>query len=112
MGGRLPSESVAGLRRNQWPAWLGLRSGGASVSSWRWPLPRSMRCLGLVALQQQADKAMRSGAEQQLERRRYQAALAERQFNRVDPDNRLVAVELERRWEAAFDGGQSGGGRC
>ena len=26
MGGRLPSESVAGLRRNQWPAWLGLRN--------------------------------------------------------------------------------------
>jgi DNA invertase Pin-like site-specific DNA recombinase len=52
--------------------------------------------------QQQADKAMRSGAEQQLERRRYEAALSERQFNRVDPDNRLVAAELERRWEAAL----------
>ncbi|MDI2060658.1 hypothetical protein QJT82_45035, partial [Bradyrhizobium sp. Mp19] len=24
------------------------------------------------------------------------------QFNRVDPDNRLVAAELERRWEAAL----------
>lgn len=52
--------------------------------------------------QQQADKAMRSGAEQQLERKRYEAALAERQFRRVDPDNRLVAAELERRWEAAL----------
>lgn len=52
--------------------------------------------------QQQADKAMRSSAEQQLERRRYEAALAQRQFNRVDPDNRLVAAELERRWEAAL----------
>ena len=30
------------------------------------------------------------------------AALAERQFNRADPDNRLVASELERRWEAAL----------
>jgi hypothetical protein len=28
--------------------------------------------------------------------------LAERQFNRVDPDNRLVAAELERRWEMAL----------
>ncbi|WP_287321600.1 hypothetical protein [Mesorhizobium sp.] len=28
--------------------------------------------------------------------------MAERQFNRVDPDNRLVAGELERRWEAAL----------
>ena len=52
--------------------------------------------------QQQADKAMRKSAEQQLERRRYEAALAERQFNRVDPDNRLVAAELERRWEVAL----------
>lgn len=33
---------------------------------------------------------------------RYQAALAERQFNRVDPDNRLVAAELEQRWEGAL----------
>src|SRR5262249_19075329 len=53
-------------------------------------------------VQQQAEKAMRRSAEQQLERRRYEAALAERQFNRVDPDNRLVAGELERRWEGAL----------
>jgi DNA invertase Pin-like site-specific DNA recombinase len=52
--------------------------------------------------QSQADKAMRKSAEQQLERRRYEAALAERQFNKVDPDNRLVAAELERRWEQAL----------
>lgn len=39
---------------------------------------------------------------QQLERLRYQASLAQRQVNRVDPDNRLVAAELERRWEAAL----------
>jgi len=52
--------------------------------------------------QQQTYRAIRSDAEQQLERRRYEAALAERQFNRVDPDNRLVAAELERRWEVAL----------
>jgi DNA invertase Pin-like site-specific DNA recombinase len=52
--------------------------------------------------QSQADKATRKSAEQQLERRRYEAALAERQFNKVDPDNRLVAGELERRWETAL----------
>ncbi|MEO0995081.1 MAG: recombinase family protein [Pseudomonadota bacterium] len=51
----------------------------------------------------QTDNALRSGAERQLERKRYAAALAERQFNRVDPDNRLVAGELERRWEAALN---------
>jgi len=52
--------------------------------------------------QQQVDMALRTSAERQLERKRYAAALAERQFNRVDPDNRLVAAELERRWEAAL----------
>src|SRR3954452_19597961 len=39
---------------------------------------------------------------QQIERLRYEARLAERQFNHVDPDNRLVAAELERRWETAL----------
>ncbi|WP_234685031.1 hypothetical protein [Bradyrhizobium monzae] len=50
----------------------------------------------------QSEKALRHAEEQQVERLRYQAALAERQFNRADPDNRLVAGELERRWEAAL----------
>lgn len=50
----------------------------------------------------QVDAALRTSAERQLERKRYAAALAERQFNRVDPDNRLVVAELERRWEAAL----------
>jgi DNA invertase Pin-like site-specific DNA recombinase len=39
---------------------------------------------------------------QQLDRLRYQARLAERQFNLSDPDNRLVTAELERRWEQAL----------
>ena len=50
----------------------------------------------------QSADAVRRAAEQQLERKRYQATLAERQYNKVDPDNRLVASELERRWEAAL----------
>lgn len=52
--------------------------------------------------QGQVDAALRSNAEREVERTRYAAALAERQFNRVDPDNRLVAAELERRWECAL----------
>src|SRR3954454_14783357 len=52
--------------------------------------------------QRQADETFRRAEEQQVERLRYQAALAERRFDRVDPDNRLVAAELERRWEAAL----------
>ena len=53
--------------------------------------------------QMQMNTALRASAERQLERKRYAAALAERQFNKVDPDNRLVAAELERRWEAALN---------
>lgn len=37
-----------------------------------------------------------------LERARYEVALAQRQYDAVDPDNRLVARELERRWNAAL----------
>jgi DNA invertase Pin-like site-specific DNA recombinase len=50
----------------------------------------------------QAEDALDRAEAQQVERLRYQAMLAERQFNRVDPDNRLVASELEHRWEVAL----------
>jgi DNA invertase Pin-like site-specific DNA recombinase len=50
----------------------------------------------------QDDEQMRRAWAQQLERLSYQARLAERQYNRTDPDNRLVAAELEKRWEAAL----------
>jgi DNA invertase Pin-like site-specific DNA recombinase len=46
-----------------------------------------------------ADTAAARAQAQQVERLRYRAALAERQFEQVDPDNRLVAAELEHRWE-------------
>ena len=49
-----------------------------------------------------AEADLRQAEEQQLERLRYQASLAERQYRRVDPDNRLVAAELERRWETSL----------
>ena len=52
---------------------------------------RAVRCA--------ADEAALNVQAQQVERLRYRAALAERQFDQVDPDNRLVAAELERRWE-------------
>ncbi|CDM60254.1 Resolvase domain protein (plasmid) [Rhizobium favelukesii] len=51
---------------------------------------------------QQADEAFDRAEEQQIKRLRYQALLAERQYDRVDPDNRLIAAELERRWEGAL----------
>ncbi len=52
--------------------------------------------------QNRASEDVRQAREQQLERLRYQASLAERQFQKADPDNRLVAAELEKRWEAAL----------
>jgi DNA invertase Pin-like site-specific DNA recombinase len=45
---------------------------------------------------------VRRAHEQQLERLRYQAQLAERQYHKSDPDNRLVTAELEKRWEMAL----------
>ena len=50
----------------------------------------------------QADAATARAQTQQVERLRYRAALAERQFEQCDPDNRLVAAELEHRWEEAL----------
>src|SRR6266566_9813794 len=35
-------------------------------------------------------------------RAEYEARLAQRHYQAVDPDNRLVAAELERRWEVAL----------
>jgi DNA invertase Pin-like site-specific DNA recombinase len=52
--------------------------------------------------EEKTEQALERAHQNQLERLRYQAALAERQFNQVDPDNRLVAAELEGRWEAAL----------
>jgi DNA invertase Pin-like site-specific DNA recombinase len=40
--------------------------------------------------------------EQRLERARYQCRRAERQYQACEPENRLVARELERRWEQAL----------
>jgi DNA invertase Pin-like site-specific DNA recombinase len=55
-----------------------------------------------VAALRQDEEQVRQAQQQQIERLRYQARLAERQYHQADPDNRLVAAELERRWEAAL----------
>ncbi len=52
-----------------------------------------------ISLQTEADASVQKAHSQQLDRLRYQTKLAERQFNPVDPDNRLAASELENRWE-------------
>jgi DNA invertase Pin-like site-specific DNA recombinase len=55
-----------------------------------------------MAQREQADEQAQNARRQQLQRLRYEAELAQRRFEKVDPDNRLVADELERRWEAAL----------
>jgi DNA invertase Pin-like site-specific DNA recombinase len=55
-----------------------------------------------VAALRQDEEQVRRARQQQVDRLRYQARLAERQYHQTDPDNRLVAAELERRWEVAL----------
>jgi len=47
-------------------------------------------------------KAVRRQRELELEQARYEALRAKRQYNAVDPDNRLVAATLERDWNDAL----------
>jgi DNA invertase Pin-like site-specific DNA recombinase len=46
--------------------------------------------------------AIFAARRQQVQRLRYLASRAERQYQQVDPENRLIATELERRWETAL----------
>jgi hypothetical protein len=60
----------------------------------------------LRALQQvaRADADVRKSLEKELEQARYEASLAARRHAAVDPDKRLVARELEARWNVALAG--------
>ncbi|MBA3702928.1 MAG: recombinase family protein [Actinomycetota bacterium] len=55
-----------------------------------------------MAAREEMAAAAEHARRQQLQRLSYQAELARRRFERADPDNRLVAAELERRWEGAL----------
>lgn len=48
------------------------------------------------------DVERRRAVEMALEKARYEARRAQRRFEAVDPDNRLVAAELESRWNEAL----------
>jgi len=60
--------------------------------------------LALAALQEleTRDQAIMRQWQMRLERAEYEAALAERRYQEVDPSNRLVAGTLERRWNDAL----------
>jgi len=57
--------------------------------------------VSMEALQELDDSSRAAGRhwELQLEKARYDADRSKRQFDRVEPENRLVAADLERRWE-------------
>src|SRR6201987_4238186 len=48
------------------------------------------------------DKAISAQWHRRIERARYDAALAERRYESVDPSNRLIASTLEQRWNDAM----------
>jgi DNA invertase Pin-like site-specific DNA recombinase len=60
--------------------------------------------LALAALQEveSRDRATSRQWQMRLERAEYEAALAERRYQEVDPSQRLVAATLERRWNDAL----------
>ena len=61
-----------------------------------------------VAALRQDEEQVQQAQRQQIERLRYQARLAERQYNQADPDNRLVAAELETALGSGAAGTQGG----
>jgi DNA invertase Pin-like site-specific DNA recombinase len=58
---------------------------------------REAECRGF-----EARREVLGALERDLEAARYAASLARRQYDKVDPDNRLVAAELESRWNDAL----------
>lgn len=65
--------------------------------------PAELDLLDAVLAAQQADRTrLTQHHADQVKRAAYEARLAQRQYQTVDPDNRLVAAELERRWELAL----------
>ena len=69
---------------------------------------RLLQPLGVEAAIQAITQCERQSGEKQrqielaLEQARYEATRARRQYDTVDPDNRLVAGELERRWNTGL----------
>jgi hypothetical protein len=51
---------------------------------------------------QQQRQELRRSIDLELEQARYEARLAARRYDAVDPEQRLVAAELEARWNSAL----------
>ena len=72
-------------------------------SFWEALSPAELDCYDeAVAAFDEQRRQVERARDHQLERLRYEARLAEKQYRLVDPENRFVAAELERRWEQAL----------
>ena len=71
-------------------------------------LLRAVEPMAIEAALEAERRHMESQGEQQrimeleLQQARYEASLAERRYAACDPDNRLIAAQLEKSWEAAL----------
>jgi len=66
--------------------------------------PTNIDALQATTQQQAAEREQRLKLiRQEVERLNYAAHRAERQYDKVDPENRLIAATLERKWEQAMD---------
>ena len=66
--------------------------------------PANIDALQATTQQQAAEREQRLKLlRQEVERLNYAAHRAERQYDKVDPENRLIAATLERKWEHAMD---------
>ena len=54
------------------------------------------------SIHMEAEQERHRIVELELQQARYEASLAERRYAACDPDNRLIAAQLERSWEAAL----------
>jgi DNA invertase Pin-like site-specific DNA recombinase len=66
--------------------------------------------LSLSAIEHTSQERRQQGTQlqQNLDRAMYEAQRAERQYQTVEPENRLVARSLEARWETAFEQQRAG----
>lgn len=65
--------------------------------------PKAIEAAFLAAEQNNDQRRQRCAAtELELQQARYQARIAERRYEAVDPEKRLVAAELEARWNVAL----------
>jgi len=108
IGGRVPRYHCRGGQISHGTEWCisvgGLRLDQAVAQQ----VLDALQPIGIEAaltaaeLAHRADDEKRKALELALEKARYEADRARRQFNAVEPENRLVAAELEARWNEAL----------